>query len=42
MGDLATTGGICVPTRAEVGWELPDGPFVYWRGTVTDVALHDD
>ena len=20
---------------AEVAWELPEGPFVYWRGEVT-------
>jgi hypothetical protein len=29
-------GGIFVPTRAEVAWDLPEGPFVYWRCTVTD------
>ncbi len=25
-------GGIRVPTRAEVAWLLPDGPFTYFRG----------
>jgi hypothetical protein len=29
VGDFAVLGGIRVPTRAEVGWELPDGPFTY-------------
>jgi hypothetical protein len=30
---------VCLPTRGEVRWELPDGPFVYWRGTITSLAL---
>jgi hypothetical protein len=30
-------GGIRIPTRAEVRWELPDGPFTYWIGEVTAV-----
>ncbi|MEZ0077401.1 hypothetical protein ABH927_006787 [Planotetraspora sp. GP83] len=42
VADFTTIGGIRIPTRAEVGWELPDGPFVYWQGTVTDIALHYD
>jgi len=33
-------GGVRVPTRAEVRWELPEGPFVYWRGTVTSLELN--
>lgn len=28
-------GDLRVPTAAEVAWELPEGPFVYWRGEVT-------
>jgi hypothetical protein len=28
--------GCRVPTRAAVSWLLVDGPFEYWRGTVTD------
>ena len=28
-----------VPTRGEVRWELPDGPFVYWRGSITSLDL---
>ena len=31
-GDL---GGVRVPRRAEVAWDLPEGPFVYWRAEVT-------
>jgi uncharacterized protein DUF6544 len=37
--DHADLGGVGIPTRAEVRWELPEGPFVYWRGTVTALAL---
>ncbi len=33
--DYAEIDGVRIPTRAEVRWELPDGPFVYWRATVT-------
>lgn len=39
IGDFAVLGGIRVPTRAEVGWDLPDGPFTYWRGRVTGIEL---
>jgi hypothetical protein len=28
-------GGIRMPSRGEVRWELPEGPFTYWRGTIT-------
>lgn len=28
-----------VPTRAEVRWDLPEGPFVYFRAQVTELAL---
>ncbi len=35
--DFAEVGGIRIPTRAQVHWELPDGPFTYWRGTVTSL-----
>jgi hypothetical protein len=26
--------GMMVPRAGEVGWELPDGRFTYWRGHV--------
>ena len=25
-----------VPTHAEVTWRLPEGPFTYWRGRITE------
>jgi hypothetical protein len=28
-----------VPTVAEVSWNLPEGPFTYWRGRVTDFRV---
>lgn len=37
--DHAALSGVRVPTRAEVAWELPDGPFPYWRGTITSLEL---
>lgn len=35
LSDYRTLGGIRMPTRGEVYWELPEGRFVYWRGHVT-------
>ena len=32
-------GGMRVPTRGEVRWELDEGPFTYWRGNVTALEL---
>jgi hypothetical protein len=29
-----TLGGVRVPTFAEAYWDLPEGRYVYWRGTV--------
>jgi uncharacterized protein DUF6544 len=41
FGEYEAVGGIRIPTRAEVRWELSDGPFVYWRGTITGVeSIH--
>jgi len=42
LGDYERLGGIRVPTRAEVRWELDEGPFVYWRGTVTSLAVEPE
>jgi hypothetical protein len=39
FGDYAVVGGIRIPTHGEVRWELPDGPFTYWRGTITSLEL---
>jgi hypothetical protein len=38
FGSYETVGGIRIPTRAEARWELPSGPFTYWRCTI--VSLH--
>ncbi len=32
-------GGLRVPTRAEVRWELPEGPFTYWLGRITSLDV---
>jgi hypothetical protein len=39
FGDYVEFGGISVPGSAEVSWELPEGPFTYWRGEVTSLEL---
>lgn len=37
--DYRPFDGVLVPTRGEVRWELPEGPFTYWRGTITSLEL---
>jgi hypothetical protein len=37
FGDYVELGGIRIPGNAEVSWELPEGPFTYWRGEVTSL-----
>lgn len=37
FSDYQSFGGIRMPARGEVRWELPEGPFTYWRGTITSV-----
>jgi hypothetical protein len=37
FGDYVELGGIRVPGSAEVSWDLPEGPFTYWRGEVTSL-----
>ncbi len=39
FGDYAVMDGIRVPTTAAVQWVLPEGPFTYFRCTVTDLTL---
>jgi hypothetical protein len=39
FSDYEVMGGIRMPTRGEVRWDLPDGPFTYWRGAITSVEL---
>ena len=41
FGDYRVLGGMRIPTRAEVYWELDEGRFVYWRGTVTSAVALD-
>jgi hypothetical protein len=36
MSDYAKFDRFRIPTRAEVAWMLPEGPFTYWRAEVTD------
>jgi hypothetical protein len=33
--DYREFGGMRMPSRAEVSWELPEGRYVLWRGQVT-------
>jgi hypothetical protein len=42
FSDYRSLGGIRLPTRGEVYWDLPEGRFVYWRGRVTGVQLVDE
>ncbi|HVX42709.1 MAG TPA: DUF6544 family protein [Mycobacteriales bacterium] len=39
FGDYREISGVRVPTRAEATWQLPDGPFTYWRCAVTDLRF---
>jgi len=39
FADYREIGGVRVPTRAVVAWELPEGPFPYFRGRITDLEL---
>jgi hypothetical protein len=39
FADYRELGGVRVPTTAEVVWELPDGPFPYFRGRLTAYEL---
>jgi hypothetical protein len=40
FGDYAVVGGgTRIPTSGEVRWELPDGPYTYWRGRIMSLEL---
>lgn len=39
--DYVTMGGVRIPARGEVHWDLPDGRFTYWRASVTSLELMD-
>jgi hypothetical protein len=36
--DYAERGGMLIPLQGEVGWLLPEGPQVYWRGRIVEVS----
>lgn len=36
--DFERRAGMMVPTRAEVAWLLPSGPYAYWRASPASVA----
>ena len=38
--DYALFNGMRMPARGEVGWELPEGPFTDWRGTITAAQVY--
>jgi hypothetical protein len=38
FADFEVVGGVRIPTRGEVRWELPDGLFTYWRATITSLV----
>jgi hypothetical protein len=38
FSDYREIGGVRIPSRAEVRWQLDGGPFDYWRATITDLS----
>jgi hypothetical protein len=39
--EYAERSGMRIPVRGEVEWFLPEGPLVYWRGRITEIAYDD-
>ena len=39
FGEYRLFDRIRVPATAQVTWHLPEGPFTYWRGRVTDYRV---
>jgi hypothetical protein len=39
FGEYTNFGGTRAPSFGEAWWELPDGPFMYWRGRVAALEL---
>jgi hypothetical protein len=37
--DYRDFGGVVIPARGEVRWELASGPFTYWRAAITSFEL---
>jgi hypothetical protein len=34
-----TLGGVRLPTSSEAYWDLPEGRYLYWRGTVLSAQV---
>jgi hypothetical protein len=39
FSDYAELSGVRLPRKAEVRWDLADGPFTYWSGEITGLDL---
>lgn len=39
FGDYQQFGPFRIPAMAEVSWILPEGPFCYWRGRITQFGV---
>jgi hypothetical protein len=39
LWDYAELGGVRLPTRCEVHWDLPEGRYPYFRARITGVEL---
>ena len=39
VGGYERIGAARIPRQAEVGWDLPEGHFTYWQGTVTSLEV---
>jgi hypothetical protein len=42
LSDYDTLGGIRMPTRGAVYWDLPEGRFTYWRGQITSAQTLEE
>jgi Family of unknown function (DUF6920) len=42
FGDYQTFGGLRIPSSGEAYWQLAEGRYVYWRGTITSAEGHDE
>jgi hypothetical protein len=42
MSGYRTLGGMRMPTRGAVYWDLPERRFVYWRAEITSAQALDE
>jgi hypothetical protein len=42
FSDYRELGGMRMPAAAEVGWDLPEGRYVYWRGRILSALPLDE